>query len=60
MPFFSTKCALILLKIENDFNIDNLKGKRIWIDKFCFWIDLNTFESKILLTLKVWIEKICF
>jgi hypothetical protein len=29
MPFFSTKCALILLKIENDFNIDNLKGKRI-------------------------------
>jgi hypothetical protein len=49
MSFFSTKCASVLLKIENDFNIDNLKGKSTWIDKFLknrfehIWLK-NTFD----------------
>jgi hypothetical protein len=33
MCFFPTKCAPFFLKIEEDFNIDDIKGKRIWIDE---------------------------
>ncbi len=34
MSFFSTKCASFLLKIEKDFNIDDLKGKKTSINDF--------------------------
>jgi hypothetical protein len=34
MFFFSTKCAPFLLKIKEDFNIDDYKGKRTWADDF--------------------------
>jgi hypothetical protein len=36
MLFFSTKCAPFLLKFGEDFNIDDLKGKRTWTDDFLF------------------------
>jgi hypothetical protein len=32
--FFFTKCAPFLLKIKEDFNIDDYKGKRIWTNDF--------------------------
>jgi len=35
--FFSTKCAPFLLKIGNDFNIDDQKGKKTWIDEFSLY-----------------------
>jgi hypothetical protein len=35
MSFFSTKCAPFLLKIGEDFNIDNYTSKRIWINENC-------------------------
>jgi hypothetical protein len=41
MSFFSTKCAPFLLKIGEDFSIDDYKGKRTWIDEFFIY---NPFE----------------
>jgi len=32
MSFFPTKCAPFLLKVGEDFNIDDYKGKRTWIN----------------------------
>ncbi len=51
--FFSTKCAPFLLKIGEDFNIDNLKAKGTWIDEIIFITHLNTFGSNVCLTLKI-------
>jgi hypothetical protein len=51
---FSTICALFLLKIGKDFNIDYQKGEWNWIDEnYCFITNLNIFGSKVLLTLKI-------
>jgi hypothetical protein len=35
------------------FNIDDEKGKMIWIDENCFRTHLSTFGSKALLTMKI-------
>jgi hypothetical protein len=37
MSFFSTKCAPFLLKIGEDFNIDDYKGKNIWTNENCLY-----------------------
>jgi hypothetical protein len=50
---FSTKSVSIFLRIGEDYNIDDLKGKRTWTDDFFLTIDLNTFCSNVLLTLKI-------
>ncbi len=50
--FFLNKCGPFLLKIGKDFNIDDYKGKRTWIDKKWFITNLSTFGSNMFLTLK--------
>jgi hypothetical protein len=37
MSFFSTKCAPFHLKIGEDFNIDDYKGKKIWTNENCLY-----------------------
>ncbi len=51
--FFPIKCAPLLLKIEEDFNIDDYKGKRTWLMKIVYITNLSTFGSNVLLTLKI-------
>ncbi len=46
---FFTKCPPFLLKIKEDFNIDDYEGKRAWIDEVFFKTHLNTFGSKSVL-----------
>ncbi len=59
MSFFSTKCAPFLLKIEEDFNINDLKGKRNWTNELFLITDLNTFGSKVFLHLEIMnVEKV--
>jgi hypothetical protein len=41
------------LKIGEDFNIDDSKGKKIWIDELFFIINLNTYGLKAFSTLKL-------
>jgi hypothetical protein len=53
MSLFFTKCAPFLLKIGEDFNIDDLKGKRTWINDVFKITNLNTFNSNMFLTLKI-------
>jgi hypothetical protein len=50
---FSTKCAPFLLKIGKDFNIDDQKAKGPELMKIVFITHLNTFGSKVFLTLKI-------
>ncbi len=57
VSFFFYKMCTILLKIGMHFNIDNWKGKRIWIKENYWKPHLNTCGSKVLLTLKLWILK---
>jgi hypothetical protein len=52
-PYFFTKCAPFILEIEEDFNIDDYKGKRTWINEFFYITNLSTFGSNVLLTLKI-------
>jgi hypothetical protein len=47
--FFFTKCAPFLLKIEEDFNIDDQKEKRISIDEL---FSYNLFEH-------IWFKSVC-
>jgi hypothetical protein len=51
--FYSTKCAPLLLKFGEVFNIDDWKSKRTLIDELCFITHLSTFGSKMFLTLKI-------
>jgi hypothetical protein len=56
MSFLKTKCTPFLLKIRKDFNIDDYKGKRakgFELMIISFITDLNTFGSKMFLTLKI-------
>ncbi len=50
---FLTKCAPFILKIEEDFNIDDYKCKKTWITSFFYITNLSTFGSNVLLTLKI-------
>jgi hypothetical protein len=51
--FLPTKCAPFLLKIEKDFNIEIKRAKGFELMKTIFITHLNTFSSKVPLTLKI-------
>jgi hypothetical protein len=50
---FSPKCAPFLLKIEEDSTLMIRKAKRFKLMRIAFITDLITFNSKMLLTLKI-------
>ncbi len=52
-PFFYTKFVPFLLKIREDFKIDDYKGKGLELMKIVFITLLSTFGSKVLLILKI-------
>jgi hypothetical protein len=53
MSFFLPKCAPFLLKIGKEFNIMIRRAKRFELMKIVFITHLNTFGSKMFLTLKI-------
>ncbi len=51
--FFPTKCAPFLLKIGEHLTFMMVTTKGVELMRICFIIDLNTFGSNVLLTLKI-------
>ncbi len=47
MFFFPTKCAPFLLKIEEDFNIDDKRAKKFELMKVVYITNFNTFGSNM-------------
>jgi hypothetical protein len=52
--FFSNKCGPFLLKIGKDFNIDDYKGKRTWIDKKMIYNQFEHIWFKHVFDLKIY------
>jgi len=53
MSFFLPKCAPFLLKIEKEFKLMIRRAKGFELMKIVFITHLNTFGSKMFLTLKI-------